>query len=803
MSIAPVLRASASGIARRRVQTAVVFVVLLAASASATLGLALDTSANEGFQENFAKYHGAHLAVFVGAKRVTTQELNQTTRLPQVTGSAGPYPATTVTLSTTPAAQGSTRTGPRPSTSAPPLQPLTIVGRGSAGGPLDDLTLNGGRWPTTADEILLAPYYVGFSGFPAGSTMTVRGLAGQPRLVVAGKGSSAARDEGGWMTPGGIAALVAAGAPAEQEMLYTFRSAATAVEMNADLKAIEAALPEGAVVRSVSWLLTADQLGGVQGINTPFVLAFALLAIVLAALITAAVVSGVVVAGYRRIGVLKSIGFTPAQISAAYLLQVLVPAVLGCAVGAALGRAWVFPMIDAGASLFRVAITVPVWVTVAAPAAMVAIVVLAGLIPAVRAGRMSAVGAIVAGQAPAASAGHRAQRAFARLPAPRPVTLGLAAPFSRPGRSVLTAAVLCSGVAAVVLATGLSSSVTTFATLPLTGEGQAQVTLAAGGAGLGPFSARQQAAVSSALAALPGTEHSVAGLTVMDGLLTASSGLSVPGLQFPLLARVYHGDSGWLQGTLTAGTWYHQTGQVDVNHEFLTQTGLAIGDALTLSADGHLVRTTIVGEVFEAGPAELFAGAGTFAGQPLATTITQYDIGLRPGTDAAAYLKALTRRLGSSAYAVTGPLTINADGLRNVDTSLILRLTILVAALAALGVLNAMIMVVRERVHDLGVAKAIGMTPRQTVSMVLLWAVAPSVGAAVFGVPAALGLHDLTIHVIGSQTDIGVPAALVDVYRVVELALLALTSLGLAALGSLGPAVRAAVSRTTTALRAE
>jgi putative ABC transport system permease protein len=118
-------------------------------------------------------------------------------------------------------------------------------------------------------------------------------------------------------------------------------------------------------------------------------------------------------------------------------------------------------------------------------------------------------------------------------------------------------------------------------------------------------------------------------------------------------------------------------------------------------------------------------------------------------------------------------------------------------------VLNAMIMVVRERVHDLGVAKAIGMTPRQTVSMVLLWAVAPSVGAAVIGVPAALGLHDLTIHVIGSQTDIGVPAALVDVYRVGELALLALTSLGLAALGSLGPAVRAAVSRTTTALRAE
>ena len=127
---------------------------------------------------------------------------------------------------------------------------------------------------------------------------------------------------------------------------------------------------------------------------------------------------------------------------------------------------------------------------------------------------------------------------------------------------------------------------------------------------------------------------------------------------------MYDGDSGWLQGTLIAGTWYHQTGQVDVNHEFLTQTGLAVGDELTLSAGGHLVRTTIAGEVFEAGPPELFAGAATFAGTPLATTVTQYDIALRPGTDVAAYMKALTRRLGSSAYAVTGPLTINADGLR-------------------------------------------------------------------------------------------------------------------------------------------
>jgi putative ABC transport system permease protein len=326
VSIAPVLRAAVGGVARRRVQTAVLFVVLLAASASATLGLTLYASANKGFAENFVKYHGAHLAVYVDAKRATTQELAKTARLPEVTEAAGPYPATTVTIGWTASARGSRRTGPRDGPGVPTSQALTIVGRASVGGPLDDVIRDGGRWPAALDEIALAHYDANLGGFPIGSTMTVRGLAGKPRLRVVGNGGSAARQEVAWMTPGGIAALVAAGAPARQEMLYTFRSAATAVEMNADLKAVEAALPEGAVVSSVSWLLTSDQLGGVQGINTPFVLAFALLAIVLAALITAAVVSGVVVASYRRIEVLKSIGFTPAQLG--------IPALAGTALGA-------------------------------------------------------------------------------------------------------------------------------------------------------------------------------------------------------------------------------------------------------------------------------------------------------------------------------------------------------------------------------------------------------------------------------------------------------------------------------------
>ena len=48
----------------------------------------------------------------------------------------------------------------------------------------------------------------------------------------------------------------------------------------------------------------------------------------------------------------------------------------------------------------------------------------------------------------------------------------------------------------------------------------------------------------------------------------------------------------------------------------------------------------------------------------------------------------------------------------------------LIGILAGLGVLNAALMATRERVHDLGVFKAVGMTPGQTITMVICWVIA-------------------------------------------------------------------------------
>ena len=145
----------------------------------------------------------------------------------------------------------------------------------------------------------------------------------------------------------------------------------------------------------------------------------------------------------------------------------------------------------------------------------------------------------------------------------------------------------------------------------------------------------------------------------------------------------------------------------------------------------------------------------------------------------------------------------------DIDTSLIQLLTVLVAVLAGLGVLNATLMLTRERVHDLGVYKAVGMTPRQTIAMVTCWALTPALAAALIALPAGIALHDTVIHALASDQSVlpqafsTVPGSVLHVYTPGGLTLLALAGLAIAVIGALGPATWAALSRTTTALHAE
>lgn len=102
------------------------------------------------------------------------------------------------------------------------------------------------------------------------------------------------------------------------------------VTAKAHIAAVRAALPPGALLGTPQSYLAVEQQASTSIAPwVPFIVAFGVIALVMPVLIVINVISGAVVGGTRRIGVLKSIGFTPLEVVAAYVLQVAIPALVG------------------------------------------------------------------------------------------------------------------------------------------------------------------------------------------------------------------------------------------------------------------------------------------------------------------------------------------------------------------------------------------------------------------------------------------------------------------------------------------
>jgi putative ABC transport system permease protein len=769
------IRTATGGVRRHKVQAFVIGSVLLTSTASATLGLALLAASNSPFQHAFAAQRGADVTVTVASGRVSPAELAATGTLRGVTAAAGPFAEATV----------------QAQFGGQPFGQLTLAGRSAPGGPVDDVTLTAGHWPDAAGQVVL-------NGSTAAqpSVGSVLSVTGGPALTVVGYGTSITNTADGWVVPAEIGSLQAAGSPASEQLLYRFASAGTATQIHADLAEISRALPRGAVTGAGSWLSAQDQSTGNGAIMEPFVVAFALIGLVMAVLIVGNVVSGAVVAGYHRIGVLKSLGLTPAQVVVAYLSRVGWPALAGCLIGVVAGNVLAIPVLSKSAGAYGVGRQlVPWWASAVAFAGMLALTMLAAVAPAVRAGRLSATQAIAAGRAPRAGRGYAAHRLTARLRLPRPVGIGLAAPFARPARTAVSLAAIAFGATAVIFAIGLNSSLGR-AAQSQTHSVTAPVQVQQIGPGAGPQqmpSAAQDAAVVTALRAQPGTLHEV-------GLY--SEQVQVPGVAGGVNAGVFDGNATWLGYGIVSGHWYDAPGEVDVNTAFLTDSGLAVGDTATVTIGTAQVTVRIAGEVFyPSHEPRLFGSAVTLIGAATAANVDQYYVGLRSGTSATAYRAAVNAALGtSSPWAAVPP---RGGQFYVIASTLIGLLALMVAIAAGLGVLNTVLMTTRDRVHDLGIFKALGMRPGQMLTMVVCWVAGPAVVAAVIAAPAGVWLTKATLNAMAGTAHTALPASFAQVFPPARLAVLSLAALALAAGGALLPAAWAARARPAAALRAE
>jgi putative ABC transport system permease protein len=808
--VSAVFRAARGGLGGRKLQAVIIGLVVLVATAASTLALGMLSDAHSPFDHAFASQKGADIAVSVDTSVASPAQVTAATRVNGVTAVAGPFASQNVNAQVS-----------MPGISGSLANSMNFVGRSSPGGPVDDLTLQAGHWAASDKQVVISSNAPGVLG----STITV----GTQVMTVVGVANSVTNTADAWVLPAEMKAIAGPAGTGQAQLLYRFSSDATSADITSDISEVKAALPRGAVLGGpVSYLdIRQSEQSGVAP-WVPFIIAFGVIALVISVLIVVNVVGGAVVAGTTRIGVLKSIGFTPLQVVVCYVLLVAVPAVAGAVFGVACGNLLAAPLYRQNAQVYQVGVLgVPFWVDLSVPLVVIALTIAAAAGPASRAGAMSAVQAIATGRAPRPKHGFFAQRLLARLTGvPRPVTLGFASPAARPGRTFVTVVAVLFGAAAVTFGVGLATSlnhtyndISSAARLPVQvmalppgapppgpvapGPGQGarphklHLSIGPGGQSL---SAAQQHAITTAIAATPGTLHY---------LSQADDNLSLPGLGDAdggaQVTAYGDGNPSWSGLALISGGWYSQSAsvrQIDVNTLFLTDTAAAVGDTYTLVNGARKVTVKIVGEVFAPGnDVDIYSSPATLTAiDPTVTGPGSFAIALKPGVNADAYASALQNAVGNS-YGV-GTDRGGAKVLIAVVT-LITMLTLLIIAVAGLGVLNTVALQIRERAHDIGIFKALGMTPRQTLTMVICSVGITGLVAGIIAVPAGILLHHNVLPVMAHAANSGLPASLLAVYSAPELVILALAGLVIAIVGALAPASWAANSRTATALRTE
>jgi putative ABC transport system permease protein len=544
------------GLAGRRVQALAIGLVLLASAAASTLAAGLLAASNAPFDHAFAAQHGADAALTVNTAKASAADLAATARLSGVTAVAGPFAEATVTASAA-----------IPDTPGVVFQAFTLIGRSSPCGPVDDIVLTAGHWPTGTGQVVvsrdLADTGSGASMSP-GTVVTLTGLPGSPKLTVVGVGVSVTSTADGWVLPAQMTAL----GPSAGQVLYRFASAGSGAAVNAGVAAVTRALPAGSVAGAESWLAVRAQENQSILPWVPFLVTFGVIGLVMSVLIEVNVVSGAVGAGTRRIGVLKSVGFTPAQVVCVYVLQVAVPGIVGVAGGAVIANLLAGPVLSQTSQVFGVAPqSIPLWVNVTVPLALLALAGIAALVPASRAGRLNATAAIATRRAPRPSHSYAAHRLLSRARVlPRPLTLGLAGPFARPGRTLVTLAAILFGAVAVTFGTGLGTSLNQVGTdMALSSIRHVQIGLAGQqqpSPGQ-PSAATAQADMAAVIRAQPGTLHYVT---------ESGDRLGVTGMAGTAAVTAFGGDASWIGYALISGHWYG-SGEAVVNTSFLRATG--------------------------------------------------------------------------------------------------------------------------------------------------------------------------------------------------------------------------------------
>ena len=516
---------------------------------------------------------------------------------------------------------------------------------------------------------------------------------------------------------------------------------------------------------------------------------FGIIALVAAPCAIANVTAGRVLIQRRDLGMLKALGFTPGQVVRMLIAEQAALGVTGTGLGLVIAR------IVSSPEFVRPAPGIPVtlaplpgsWTALIA-AGTVLTVLVATAIPAWRAGKVSPVAAVQ----PSPPRGHLSAIARLSLLAglPAPLVLGMRDALTRRLPAALTVAGVAIPMAMITIALGCWSTVGSFTADP-------------GRIGL-----------ASALTVYPGalSDAQATALIKADSQVTAS----YPGAQFDTLLP---GDNGTFvaraMGTSQApypfqvvqGSMFSAPNEAVAGQGFLDLMHVGVGSWIDPTIDGvpvilHIVGRTIEpadsGDVVDFGLDALPAGSGS---APMF-----YSLVLKPGVSASA---ARARLLAASGNRLGVQLVANPAGRLGVVRLVIVVAVVILAMIAMANLLTATDVGLRDHVHEAGILKAMGLTPRQVMATLVVSTTIVTAVGVVAGVAAGLAVAPRLINAQGQASGMGwgiaagLPAATIAGLICAALAVAVAAALFLArrAVHAQDPllTVRAPVSRLTSA----
>jgi putative ABC transport system permease protein len=705
------VRTAVANLRSRPLHTALVALILTAASATLALAVSLRAGAADPYEQIARDTNAADVHVLVHASGRT--DLSALARAKGVRAADGPF------------AIGNATVRSRPSNRDLPLE-------GVDGRPrIDRPKVTDGRWLSgAAGEVVLDRTFARDGGFHLGQRLPIVVHDRLTTLTVVGLA----------IAPGGDGSWVSRS---------TLASVATGTDRAGSLLELQLADPDasGAFVEDLrrryqpndieAWDWRQDRQDVIDRTSTSsVVLGSASLAALLAVgFIVANAIGGRILASRRDIGLLKAAGFTPGGVTALFVVENLILALSAGIVGTALGIALSPLMLEPTANLLGTSTPSGLrLVTVAAGVLGVAAVVgLFTALPAWRAGRLGVLEAIALGRTTVSTKPSRAARAAAALRLPPAVVLGVKDAFASRSRAAMTIASLALTMGTVVMALGTEA---TYRRVIQDSSLRAKpYELIVGARDTSP--ARTRALLAAQSDRVAGTA-TVAGTTA-----------SVPGSAVDVWARALGGDYTRRPYAVRDGRMLAGPGQAIVGRGLLDALHLKVGDRLPLDVEGARLDLRIVGRYVEPdndGRTAIFdrrsvppAALARFGPQ-------QYELQLRNRSDAHAVQAALVRSSGGEldVEAVEDEVRQERNDLRPV----LYGTDALLLAIGLVNLLTTLLLGIRERVRDFAIFKVVGLTPRQVLAAVtsggtLLAAVAV-VGGTLIALPVFHALVVLT-----------------------------------------------------------